>query len=192
MAKHEVHVGAVIGRLTVIAEAEQKRHGQRAWICRCSCPKQTVKTVVQGNLRAGTTKSCGCAHRDSMAHTNRTRFVMYEGEKLHVSEAARRAGISRNVLLSRLKVGWPEEHLFRPADSQFRVGQRVGGQAPRYMVVYQGERMSLYQATKRAGLDCSTVQARIDGKWPEAEWFVPTDPCRKRRWAPRPNRRRAA
>ncbi len=47
--------------LTVIKQAATKRFGQREftrWKCKCACGKMTI--VNTRNLRAGTTRSCGC------------------------------------------------------------------------------------------------------------------------------------
>lgn len=45
--------GQTFGQLTV-----KKYVGQRRWLCRCSCGKETV--VFAANLTRGHTKSCGC------------------------------------------------------------------------------------------------------------------------------------
>ena len=45
-------------RLTVIERAENTVSGQARWLCHCDCGRDTI---VKGyELRAGTTKSCGC------------------------------------------------------------------------------------------------------------------------------------
>jgi hypothetical protein len=119
--------------------------------------------------------------KEQMANTRRNRRVLYEGERLHISEAARRAGISERTILTRLKLGWPEDRLFIPADRGRHFSPKTG-RPPDYMVTYQGEHMSLAKAAKLAGLERATVKERIDRGWPEADWFVPADPCRKRRW----------
>jgi len=52
--------GQVFGRLTVLAEARPGRN--RQWMCQCVCG--TIVTVEGGNLQQGTTRSCGCLHRE--------------------------------------------------------------------------------------------------------------------------------
>ncbi len=62
-------LGQTFGRLTVNSEAPQNRHGQRRWKCACSCGGET--TVIQGELRSGGTRSCGCL-RDEVAAAKAT------------------------------------------------------------------------------------------------------------------------
>ena len=49
--------GQRFGRLTAVHRAPTKNR-RTFWACQCACGKQTV--VNAGNLRNGTTKSCGC------------------------------------------------------------------------------------------------------------------------------------
>ena len=52
--------GQVFGRLTVIKFSGVDRHGQRMWLCKCACGKETTRPA--GTLKSGNTKSCGCLH----------------------------------------------------------------------------------------------------------------------------------
>jgi hypothetical protein len=52
--------GQVFGRLTVVDFSGVDRHGQRMWLCKCSCGNETVRPA--GTLKSGNTKSCGCFH----------------------------------------------------------------------------------------------------------------------------------
>lgn len=56
-------VGKVFGRLTVIAAAGHRK-AVRLYLVRCQCGVE--KTVDGSNLRWGTTKSCGCLHKDNL------------------------------------------------------------------------------------------------------------------------------
>lgn len=56
--------GQSFGRLTVIEEAGRDKWKQVLWRCLCVCGKTTI--VVGGNLRSGTTKSCGCFNKDQL------------------------------------------------------------------------------------------------------------------------------
>lgn len=58
MARLDVPAGTVFGRWTVIGETRAS-DGKRAMICRCECG--TERVIKVGNLRAGYTRSCGCA-----------------------------------------------------------------------------------------------------------------------------------
>lgn len=53
--------GKIYGRLTVIKFAG-RRGRERVWQCVCSCGN--VKNIAGGNLRKGTTSSCGCYTRE--------------------------------------------------------------------------------------------------------------------------------
>jgi hypothetical protein len=51
-------LGQVFGKLTVQRELPHKKPGAREWLCKCECGN--TKTVKSGNLKNGSTKSCGC------------------------------------------------------------------------------------------------------------------------------------
>lgn len=52
--------GSVYGKLTVIKFTGRTKSGDSRWKCLCECGNTT--TVARGELRKGSTKSCGC-HR---------------------------------------------------------------------------------------------------------------------------------
>ena len=54
------YTGQIFGRLTVLYEVERDKTGQRQVMAQCSCPDKTIKKYQIGNLRSGTTSSCGC------------------------------------------------------------------------------------------------------------------------------------
>ena len=59
--------GQKFGRLTVIERAEdyvQKNGGRKImWYCNCDCGNENI--IVRGdNIKNGTTKSCGCLHKE--------------------------------------------------------------------------------------------------------------------------------
>lgn len=62
--------GQEFGYLKVVGIAEQRPEhwGQLAWLCRCRCGN--TKEVTSRNLRAGRTKSCGCARVELVAEKN--------------------------------------------------------------------------------------------------------------------------
>lgn len=66
--------GRRFGRLTVVGRAENyvSPRGKQAtrWICQCDCGKKT--TVVGGDLRDGSVKSCGCFFRECASKFNTT------------------------------------------------------------------------------------------------------------------------
>lgn len=58
MSKPENLTGRVFGLLTVIGKAENIRHRNAFWECRCACGN--VIYVSGTNLRRGYTTNCGC------------------------------------------------------------------------------------------------------------------------------------
>lgn len=66
------------GRFVVLKRSEKatKSHDVH-WVCKCSCG--TIKDILSGTLKNGTTKSCGCLRRD-FGTWNRG----LKGEKSHV------------------------------------------------------------------------------------------------------------
>lgn len=62
--------GQIFGKLTVTGPGDSRRlaGGQtvRTWRCLCDCG--TVAVVIGGNLRMGTTSSCGCGKKGSAHH----------------------------------------------------------------------------------------------------------------------------
>jgi hypothetical protein len=57
--------GKRYGRLIVIRRAPNDKFGSARWLCRCDCGQET--TVRGGNLRRGTSQSCGCLRDDVIA-----------------------------------------------------------------------------------------------------------------------------
>lgn len=50
--------GQRFGRLTVIEETAERKHGKVVWLCRCDCGN--FVSVDQNSLHSGNTRSCGC------------------------------------------------------------------------------------------------------------------------------------
>ena len=50
--------GKKFGRLTVLELYGRDKYGRARWLCECECGKKTICNA--GNLKTGTTKSCGC------------------------------------------------------------------------------------------------------------------------------------
>lgn len=62
MGKKEDLTGRRFGRLTVIAETDERRNGAVMWLCKCDCGNYT--TVRANHLKRGGVMSCGCYNRD--------------------------------------------------------------------------------------------------------------------------------
>lgn len=96
--------GRRFGRLKVIGEGEpfvNRRDLTRAWICQCDCGK--VVRVRQHSLTGGSTRSCGCLFKEGQ------RTLTAFGKTRTISEWAKLTGISREVIHSRLNIGWAPE-----------------------------------------------------------------------------------
>lgn len=68
--------GEKYGRLVVIKRAPN-RYRRVHWLCRCDCGNEV--TVASMNLRAGSTRSCGCLHAET-ARKNGQTVMLPEGE----------------------------------------------------------------------------------------------------------------
>lgn len=69
------------GRLTVLEiTQERKSNGAAVWRCRCDCGNEAY--VSSGNLKRGTTTSCGCVRRDELTGMHFGKLtVLHLGEK---------------------------------------------------------------------------------------------------------------
>jgi hypothetical protein len=65
----QVVPGHRFGRLTVLRDSGQRKWGQVAWVCQCSCGGPEVN-VASRNLTSGRTQSCGCLLRDVLRQRN--------------------------------------------------------------------------------------------------------------------------
>ena len=62
MPRFQDLTGVKFGRLTVIEQAGRDKNRSIKWKCRCECGNYT--TVLGGNLRKGTSRSCGCLAKE--------------------------------------------------------------------------------------------------------------------------------
>ena len=61
--------GQRFGRLVVIRKSvERANAGEVLWECKCDCGEFSV--VKSGNLRSGSTKSCGCLRKEVVSKKN--------------------------------------------------------------------------------------------------------------------------
>ena len=65
-------IGKRFERLIVIQRVSDDKHKNKKWLCECDCQ---TKTIIRGSsLRDGSTKSCGCLHRETMTkHGHRSK-----------------------------------------------------------------------------------------------------------------------
>jgi hypothetical protein len=57
--------GETFGRLTAIAPVNRTPRGGIKWLCICKCSSESI--VASGNLRSGSTQSCGCLAQDQLS-----------------------------------------------------------------------------------------------------------------------------
>jgi len=67
--------GKTFGRLTVL-EFSHTKNGEALWKCKCSCGNSSI--VMGGNLRRGTSTSCGCYQRE-VAHASPNKNALKHG-----------------------------------------------------------------------------------------------------------------
>lgn len=72
-------LGKRFGRLTVIAEAPERKCGQSCWVCQCDCGNITAP-ILGSNLRRGHTKSCGCLKTKHGKYNSRL-YAVWHGMK---------------------------------------------------------------------------------------------------------------
>lgn len=63
-------IGKRFGRLYVLKEGSRTKTGIRQYVCKCDCGNLTE--VTSGNLRKGSTRSCGCLYNEARRLVHRT------------------------------------------------------------------------------------------------------------------------
>jgi len=61
-------IGEKFGRLEVVSQGPNNKHGQKSWNCSCDCGN--TKTVITARLLSGHTRSCGCLIGGVVTHGN--------------------------------------------------------------------------------------------------------------------------
>lgn len=65
MGKKVEMIGKKIGRLTIIKETNKRdKNGNIYYLCKCDCGKE--KIIKGQSIRAGSTLSCGCLHKEKV------------------------------------------------------------------------------------------------------------------------------
>lgn len=252
-----IAVGDRFGMLVVVSEAPRgfTRSGEpkRKWHCVCDCGGQS--TVIGGNLRTGTSASCGCRKRSghgSITHgmssdphyavwqsmigrctrasdpryadyggrgvsvcprwagsfesfitdmgrrpsddhsieridnsgdyepsncrwataveqgrnSRRNRIVTFDGQEMPLSEACELSGIPYGRIKNRLRDGWPDETLFSPLSHRRR-------RKDAHWVEVNGEKVCLTEAAERVGLTYACVFQRLRRGWPLEKALTP-------------------
>lgn len=58
-------IGQRFGRLIVVKEVGRNKYKKILWFCKCDCGNETI--VLTGNLKSGSTQSCGCLQKEYMS-----------------------------------------------------------------------------------------------------------------------------
>ena len=103
--KLEDLTGKVYGRLTVIERAENDKHGNTRWLCKCSCGNECI--VQAGNLKSGQ-QTCSRHRREIQRESVQKRKgkvdVMrteYNGVLMTLKEVSKKTGINLRTLYHR-------------------------------------------------------------------------------------------
>jgi len=107
----KVYVGQTFGRLTVVAEAEERRRGGRVWVVDCSCGKKGLLREQKG-LHAGSTRSCGCLNDEMCRQLGLKRI--------------NRAGITIGQTFGRLTVVGESSRIDKQGGTRWRVDCSCG------------------------------------------------------------------
>lgn len=73
--------GARFGRLTVLQYAGKNNRNRAKWLCLCDCGN--LKVAVGSLLLNGSTKSCGCLHRETSAENGRNSRMLVAKHNCH-------------------------------------------------------------------------------------------------------------
>ena len=77
--------GKQFGRWTVL-EYVGKINNSHYWLCKCSCPKGTIRRVASCSLKSGKSKSCGCLHSEIVHNGNTKNLIGQTFGRLTVIE----------------------------------------------------------------------------------------------------------
>lgn len=139
-----------------------------------------------GNYEPGNVR--WASQQEQVRNRRDTRFIIYKGRRMALTDAADRAGLPYQALLQRMKKGWPRERLFEPLRERATQRQKPepDGRTTRTntpMVTYQGRRMPLAEAAARAGIKYVTAYQRYTRGWPEDRLFeAPTHRRSRAEW----------
>jgi len=77
MGKFVDLTGQKFGKLTVVSRAENDKHRNAMWVCKCDCGNE--HTTIGCSLRQGNTKSCGCLLKHNTFNLEYEDFIiMYD------------------------------------------------------------------------------------------------------------------
>lgn len=77
------------GRLTVLEELAERKHGTKVYKCQCDCGN--IVDVRKDMLKSGNTKSCGCLQREKASTTAKNK-------RIHGKSKTRLYGIYHHII----------------------------------------------------------------------------------------------
>jgi hypothetical protein len=179
--------GQTFGRLTVVHHVGRSRHWQAQWLCTCSCGNHVA--VYAYSLKEGHTSSCGCQVADipeyrrkrgpeskHPAYNHHRKLLLRIGTPASFGRTNEMCARWRNSLENFVKdVGSPPSpnHHYERLDKKLPHGpsnwcwlQREGKSSRQRVdnrfLEFQGERLTLAEASRRTGLHASTIASRLD------------------------------
>lgn len=121
-----------------------------------------------GNYEPG---NCIWAKREAQVRNRRSNhWVTYQGERMTMTDAAKKAGLRKALVHDRLNRGWPEEKAFSEPPEAYNETRAV-------RVTLDGESMTLLEAIKKTGMPYSAVWLRLKKGWPSQRAL--TEPLRR-------------
>lgn len=181
--------GNVYHRLTVVESAGSTSSGDSMWLCRCECG--TMTTVARGELRKGSTKSCGCL-RSSQGGDYKTteyrswkemkrrcynprnsQYHLYGGRGIAICDRWRKSFV--NFLADMGTKPFPEATIDRfpdmngnydPGNCRWATKREQSQNSRKArMLTYNGETLCLREWSRRIGITHSTLIARLERGW---------------------------
>lgn len=121
--RKRVEIGLTFWRLTVIAEAERGKKGERFVLCQCVCGKEKVIGAYSLGKGENKTKSCGCLQKENSCKSKR-RLITIDGRTQHLQAWINDLEVNQRTVRLRVEAGWSwEQALTRPMQN----GRRLDG-----------------------------------------------------------------
>lgn len=183
--------GQTFDKLTVIERAENNKHGQVMWRCRCSCGN--FCTVASNLLIGGNTKSCGCLRHQAYHKThglsasviyrkykdilsrcynpNRQNYERYGGRGITICEEWKNNFQAFYDYVSKLEhfdeKGYSLDRIdnngnYEPSNVRWADNKtQCRNKRNNVIVEYQGQKMTLAEASEKSGINVGTLLSRI-------------------------------
>lgn len=185
-------VGKRFGRLEVLARAGSDKNGNAKWLCRCDCGVE--KPIYSQSIRSGATQSCGCMNKEinsanikhGMSATREykawagmvqrctnpknPKWPRYGARGITVCDRWRdfdnfRADMGprpADMTIDRIN----NDGSYEPGNCRWATQMQQGNnRGNNHLVVLDGKEMTISEAARQAGINLSTMRARIRSGW---------------------------